>query len=76
MPVIQLICKECGGDRFLSFSKSSRDETVASIRCEKCSTEVNVSDVVWYQENYISPALRALEDNASFTDALYLIPGS
>lgn len=76
MSVIQLVCTACGGDRFTSFAKSCSDETVAIIQCEKCSAQVKVDEVVWYQEDCILPALRASGENTSFTDAFYLVPGS
>ncbi|PIF07581.1 hypothetical protein [Candidatus Pantoea floridensis] len=76
MTVIQVTCTKCGCDRFVSSTTTSRDETVASIQCEECSTMISVDDVVWYQEDFMSAKRRSLEDGDSFNSAFYLIPGS
>lgn len=76
MSVIQLVCTECGGDRFTSSAKSFSDEAVATIQCEKCSAQVKVDEVVWYQKDCISPARGVSGEKALFSDTFYLVPGS
>lgn len=76
MPVIKIHCKVCGGDRFLASTNSLRAEQVARIYCRECSVPVKVSDVVWYQEDFMSAGSLALEDNVPFSDSIRLIAGA
>lgn len=76
MPVIKIHCTTCGEDRFLTSTHSLHAEQVSHIYCENCSAPVRVSDVVWYQEDFISARSRALEDNVSFADSIRLIAGT
>ena len=76
MPVIKIYCTQCGGDRFQASANSLKAEQVSHIYCEQCSAPVRVSDVVWYQEDFISARALSLEDNVSFTDSIRLIAGT
>ena len=76
MPVIKIHCIECYGDRFLTSIDSLQAEQVSRLYCEQCSASVRVSDVVWYQEDFVSARSLALEDNVSFSDSIRLIAGT
>jgi NAD-dependent SIR2 family protein deacetylase len=76
MPVIKIHCTSCGGDRFKASTNSLKAEQVSHIYCDQCSAPVRVSDVVWYQEDFISARALALEDNVSFADCIRLIAGT
>ncbi|MFD3240370.1 hypothetical protein ACE2AK_14580 [Rahnella perminowiae] len=55
MPDINIVCEQCGSDRFVAAVNSPLAETVHSLVCAACQHPVPVDEVVIFREGmYIS----------------------
>ncbi|WP_177203326.1 hypothetical protein [Izhakiella capsodis] len=55
---------------------SLHDNRIAQMYCEKCASQVDIEEVVWYQNNYVAPGTLPQEDNVPFSDGVYILPGA